>query len=262
MSVVLCYWSDSFSLIATDTKRSFGGDRMGEKPFFTNDKCQKLHKMRYGWGAGAGCVDLIDDVIIQIDSIQNGTQEDRTEVYLDCLMRHVLLMKYSPDDLNDTGIAISALVVNKADVVPASIIYAYSLHTSPSKKYVPIINKEQICIMYPIEYLRDDTLLKEFLAHYSMEFKGNMIQCVVRICELFDEIQKHSTGSVSRICDIGIVNIEPLGIEKIRIRDDVDRIKNDTDNNFRNASTYESISIFSVQSISGSAEELNSPAAD
>lgn len=231
MTVVLCYNTDCFSIIATDTRMMSRKIPVQGKP--PNDNNYKLFEMNNGWGAGAGCSELINDVLIKTRQARLSTQEEMRKLYSDCIIDHIKRIRYPANELNDTAIAISELIYGSLEKMFVPQIHVYSL----LRQFEPTIDKNMLFILYPVEYIKNIDLVKELHCHFDMKLGNDLNQCVYKMCDIFNAIQM-SSDCVSKTCDIGIISIENNRLCQIRIRDIVNNIIRDVSNGFQNAELY------------------------
>ncbi len=240
MSVVLCFYSNQFSVIATDTRFSIGY-KLGGHIFKTDDSGVKLFEHPAGWAAGVGCFGFLQYVMQQAAQIDAYQGENFDRLYQECLLKYPTIHhSYLESDLHDSAIILSCVETDKDHRRFLSMRrHVSNIKTSPITK----LNELTLYTSYPPEIAKNENVLCAIKAKNSEPIQPGLTNCISRICDAFCDIQSNAK-SVSHICDIGILKVDSFGIEKIHIRDDVSCIQGDSKNDFRNAALYETKRIF------------------
>lgn len=235
MSVVICYSCDLFSMIATDTRISYGR-RMDDAIKFTddNEKLEDLPDM--GWLAGAGAHSFIEIMKDKLRQSIITSNEQVKNLFIESYSEIEELNIYDKNTLDITGIATSWIGFNpKISLLPLFRVGIFSSKTIYEKIAAPMLEKNMIYILYPYEYIIDDKRIDEFEKKYSLNyiFDGDYYKFIYLISCMFKEITANSK-SVSNICDMGIMNFANNGIQKIRIKENVNHLIADYNNGYRN----------------------------
>ncbi|WP_316569612.1 hypothetical protein [Neobacillus sp. YIM B06451] len=219
MSVVINYVSEFISIIATDTRISWGKNA----EYGYDDDNEKLVDLpQMGWTSGVGLGWFLDTFKenLAAEEISNPAQIE--EIYSQAIMETMESRPGFEEEINKSALAASWIGLSEErDKVFCRIGL---LNKELFGEVIKLLPFNQLFVLYPWEYLENPERANEFEGRYSFyhEFDGDIIAILKKICSMFDELSE--TKSVSKICDIGVQFIAPDGIYKIRIREDIQLI--------------------------------------
>lgn len=222
-------------MIATDTRISYGRS-MGRTSLFCDDNDKLLNLDDMGWMAGAGAYSFIEIMQDKLQDRRIISNEQVKDLFIESYCEIEKLNIYDKETLDTTGIAVSWISFNpEISWLPLFRIGIFSNKTILEETPVPMMEKNIIYLLYPFEYIVDKEKINEFNRKYSLNyvFDGDYNKFIYTIACIFNEIASNSK-SVSKICDIGLMNIDSNGIQKISIKEDVDHLLGDYKNNYEN----------------------------
>lgn len=225
MSVVISYTTDNLSIIATDTRVTYG-----KKTSFYNDNELKLLKLPHtsmGWisGVGFGCF---------LDYAKNIICSKKFKNPIEFINEYQLILeksyhKYAVDkeDINKSIIAMSFSSIEENELV-FRVIYL-------SKQFdnlVYPINKNEINILYPIDFIEEKNKVKSLNEKYNFKYQsnGDIVEIIQYILRVFEHISLES-DKVSKICDLGIHSYNQDGFYKLHVKGSVEKLLEKIENN-------------------------------
>lgn len=225
MSVVINYVTKYLSVIATDTRIVYGkyGGLLGLYSD-DNEKLFNLESGSFGWIAGAGLCDILDefkDKIAKIIIDKPINIDVIVEIYKDCLQKGYAKWGDLKRDIDNTAASISYLGYTETENDFSMRIGILSKKLLDTTEELPRLDYENFFVLFPSEYIDNRELVEEFEKKFpvSYPFKNDLNDLLLKILGMFLYIKSNSS-SVSNICDIGLYLVNLDGIFKIRIRDD------------------------------------------
>lgn len=241
MSVVLSYVSDLISLIAADTRVIYGHSMESTSAYDDNNK--NLYNTSIGWCAGTGLYSFVESIKIDLQKNRVNNVYDILSIYHKTKDK---MYNSKEKELNISTIVVSYIEDNLHQNLDLRI--ASLSRNSVKDNCFSIINKNQIYIAYPYDYMVNDTLKSELLNKFDLKynFGDNLTELLKKILNIFRHISDNS-HSVSKICDIGLMVTLKDGIYKIRYNGEINEfIKNlnegDLDKNMVQVAKFRSIS--------------------
>lgn len=222
-------------MIATDTRISYGRS-MGQTKEFNddNEKLQSLNDM--GWIAGAGAYSFIQIMQEKLRNSKITLNEQIKQLFIESYSEIEKLNIYDKKTLDVTGIVASWIAFDpNVSILPLFRVGIFSKKTISEEMAAPMLEKNIIHLFYPYEYLVDKSIIDEFGKKYPPNyiFDGDYNRFIYQISCIFKEIASNSK-SVSSTCDIGIMNIDNNGINKIQVKEDVNHLIDDYKNDYKN----------------------------
>ncbi|SHK42099.1 hypothetical protein [Desulforamulus aeronauticus] len=223
MTVVISYVSDSFSIIATDTRvieTAFG------KVEQTDDN-QKLYDLKnMGWCAGAGQGDFIEDFKRSLDNIDIPVSSEIRNLFNRTIENAYTKSPLFIEEIDNSVIAFSCFSIDENNLKVGFLCKKFLDHASAKDIDVLFFKNNTISIIYPSDYLDRPDMMESLEERYTLSFKTNQDKSKILniITKIFEEICFNSSY-VSRACDIGFQCYQPEGIYKTRLKDDISRIR-------------------------------------
>jgi hypothetical protein len=219
MSIVVCYVHDeAFSLIATDTRITYGHQGSG----IYDDIAEKIYHNGMGWVCGAGLGQLITSFRDRIDKIE----------VKDSLALKDCFYKAYEDALKE--------FTDTYTIEMTKVVFSYVTSIEQQIKFrIGMLGKEYLEIADHIQYLRNGELLiiwpfgmeesrmASIYERYekALEKASDLNDVICSISLLIKEVSALS-NSVSDICDIGILALDEQGLLTIQVREQADKIYN------------------------------------
>jgi hypothetical protein len=210
MSVVIGYVTDSFSVIITDTRITYGKNA----EYGWDDNYEKLVSIpNMGWATGVGVFDVIDKFNKNLAKTKIGTIKNIEELYLKTLEKEKREQECLKDHIDSTVITCSWVDINTLRVGLLNKEFF-------GENLVELI-QNQITILYPFDYLEDERKVADIQKRYCLNNKySNFEKLLEHLLLIFADISANSFG-VSNICDIGIQLFLKNSIYKLNLKEDV-----------------------------------------
>jgi hypothetical protein len=219
MSIVITYVSDVISIIATDSRVSYGK----HNEFGFSDNNEKLHNLPLmGWYAGVGLHDFLELFKEKIE-VLNITDTDKiVSVYKQTLEEFENQKPLSLKYINRSVLACSWIGFSEVKGVLMRVGFLSKDHFNDD---IALLGKNKIHILYPIEYIENPQIAMSFEENNLMthDFDNNLYSIFTKILNMFHSIVP-TTQCISTICDIGVQCLTKEGLYKLRIRGDVEML--------------------------------------
>lgn len=230
MSVVIAYVSDFISLIATDTRISYGV-LAGDPPEYSDDNEKLFQVKNLGWAAGAGVCELIDNLktsisateITEVSQIMSIFQKEYSSLYE--------IWPFEKTYVKMTGMCVSWLGFD-ADLNRFVFRVGILSEDSITNNSMGRVKEDEFFLLYPSDYIDDALKRMDFINKFKLDFKfnGDILGLFLRVFQMFKEISNNS-NSVSSYCDLGIHLVTQTSLERIRLGGNIDDLLNELNTN-------------------------------
>lgn len=226
MSVVIAYSTSALSLIATDTRITYGRT-MGLPHCHYTDDNEKLHLLtNMGWAAGVG----VGDFLAQLKyALQKNNSEHRDVFVLKTIFRQVYEdfyrdWPYEKDDVRFSGLCASW---TGFDPDISQIFFRIGIFSDGSvlDTQMEIARNDQFFLLWPYDYFIAETKREEFCGLHETDFQydDNLEELLLKTFTMFKTIS-NTSNSVSNICDVGITMLYDNMPHRLRFTGLVDEL--------------------------------------
>lgn len=215
MSVVVNYASDFLTIIATDTRISYGKNA----EFGFHDDQEKLINLKnFGWSAGVGLGKFLDEFKYALGNAEVHSVGEIEEIFSKTVEKASIEQPEFKEYIDNSVASFSWIGSDEGKILCRLGLISKEAFDSRVK----LLGNGNIFVMYPPEYLNNPELAFELEERYGVvhPFNGSLDDILKTILSIFAEIADKS-NSVSDTCDVGIMCILPDGVYKGRIKGEV-----------------------------------------
>lgn len=218
MSVVFNYVSRYISIVATDTRISFGKDA----EFGYQDGVDKLVNLpQMGWSAGAGFASFLD---VYKDRV--GAEEiidpNRVAVIFDEVFEEAIVSEpHFADHIKESVASLSWVGLVDGEVQMRLGLLSQKFKND-ERGSLGLVLDDSFSIFYPSNYLENPDMVEAFEKANDLNFTYNpadsdsFIGLISKIATMFCQISDNSAG-VSNVLDVGVLRFTSDGLEKLKI---------------------------------------------
>jgi hypothetical protein len=225
MSMVLCYYCDNYSIIATDTRNS-QTEYNGEVSDF-DDNDVKLHNLIHlGWAAGVGHNWLIKT--FDYDGVTPYTDTAELMERAHSKMKEIGSNLHDREMIAKTDKDILEKYLDTTCIALSNRTKPFQIDIITGDQRTKRMQMRELYGLFPIDYINDPTKLRAIKSKYFSQLvpDNNLDDAVKFMAVVFQEVSKESPW-VSDTCDIGIIRHMFTGeVVKYRLRKQVDEIIN------------------------------------
>lgn len=221
MSVVIAHVSDFISLIATDTRISYGIPA-GEPPEYSDDNEKLFQVNNLGWAAGAGVCELLDNLKTSISATEITEVSQIMSVFQKEYSSLFEIWPFEKSYVKMTGLCVSWLGFD-ADLNRFVFRIGILSEDSITNNSMGRVKEDEFYLLFPTDYIEDSLKRMDFLNKFKPDFKfnGDLLGLFLRVFQMFKEISDNS-DSVSNYCDLGIHIATQTSLGRIRLGGNID----------------------------------------